>query len=1241
MYVQTSLQPARSIESDSLVGYADNVAGATVTGWALDMRSLAEPVRLQAIIDGAPVDEVDCGLSREDIRGAGIPCDVGGFRYVLPSPYLDGRSHVLRLELPNGTPVSFPVQDGGLAPQHAFRIAAADWEAGCSEIAELLREHGIHSDDFIKLFDVGDYLALNGTSRLSTAAQCIGHFARLGRPALCPISADWRFDPVFYGELVPEAAGMAPAVAYLHWLNVGLQDDVRPNRSSFLKSLGLAGHGRMPAGFDPAVYRALNPDLREPCATEWGALRHAIWHGIRDGRPGCPPPNGHAELYLAAADRFAATGRLEAAKTIYEKALSAEPTHAFGLHHYGDCLLRMNDFYAAEQAYLRAMAAGSTRIWTELNLAECRSRSGRAAEAARGLASLQARRPGDVAVAAKAAAAAASGFEELRAQARQLSAQGLVAEGRARMSEAANILVQQVTGRPTDLPQRRRPIRSIAIVADLSLPQCGFYRVDQKKEQLESAEFSVQVFDQTTDLGSFASALPFVDAVIFYRVAATPAIVGAIEAARSAGIITFYEIDDLIFDSVHYPESLASYGGLVSREAYGDLATGTELFRAAMSLCEYALASTQPLAAMMQPHVQARRAFVHRNGLGAVHLRHSLRPRLDRRDDTIRIFYGTGTKAGNEEFARQAVPALERLLLAYGDRIELVVMGHLSLPARLARHLGRIRQLEPVWDIDSYWAVLSEMDINLAVLEDSVLSDCKSEIKWLEAAVFAIPSVLSTTATYREVVEDGVTGLLAATPESWFSALDRLVRDTAYRKAMGRAARDHVIAAYGPAGLVTNLRQIFAAIEGPDPALPIRRKRVLIVNVFFSPQDIGGATRVVADNVRDLVREHGQELEIEVFTTTEGGLTPYGMRSYVWNGIKVTAVTAGGNARPDWEADDPVMGELFDRVLDRFRPDLVHFHCIQRVTGAACRATRARGIPYFITVHDGWWISDHQFLLDDALQPSLYAHADPVRQLEAGGADSFRRMNVLAAHLAAARAVLAVSEPFAGIYRACGLTNVMVVANGVPDLKQAPRTRSSDRRVRLAHIGGMAPHKGYNLLRAVLATQTFDNLALTVVDHALEPGAETDDLWGSVPVRFRAKTDQAEMANLYAEIDVLVAPSLWPESFGLVTREALRAGCWVIASDRGAIGDNITPDNGFIVDVGSADGLRDVLLKLDAAPDRYRQPPPCPPRLRHSREQADELASLYLDRRPVMSSDAGASKRVRRRAHRPTKTVAG
>jgi glycosyltransferase involved in cell wall biosynthesis len=70
----------------------------------------------------------------------------------------------------------------------------------------------------------------------------------------------------------------------------------------------------------------------------------------------------------------------------------------------------------------------------------------------------------------------------------------------------------------------------------------------------------------------------------------------------------------------------------------------------------------------------------------------------------------------------------------------------------------------------------------------------------------------------------------------------------------------------------------------------------------------------------------------------------------------------------------------------------------------------------------------------------------------------------------------------------------------------------------------------------------------------------------------------AEMQTLYTSQDVLIAPSIWPESFGLVTREALAAGLWVIASRAGALAEPIEHAvNGLVVEPGSVEELKAAL----------------------------------------------------------------
>ncbi len=134
---------------------------------------------------------------------------------------------------------------------------------------------------------------------------------------------------------------------------------------------------------------------------------------------------------------------------------------------------------------------------------------------------------------------------------------------------------------------------------------------------------------------------------------------------------------------------------------------------------------------------------------------------------------------------------------------------------------------------------------------------------------------------------------------------------------------------------------------------------------------------------------------------------------------------------------------------------------------------------------------------------------------------------------------------------------------------------------------------------------------MLIIDHTMDPGLERRSVWGQTPVTFRGKFPQADVSELYRQVDVLLAPSVWPESYGLVVREAMLCGCRVIASDRGAVGLDVASENGWIINVESPDSLIRVLREIDTNPEKFRAPPPSPRQLRTARMQAEELVEVY------------------------------
>ena len=763
---------------------------------------------------------------------------------------------------------------------------------------------------------------------------------------------------------------------------------------------------------------------------------------------------------------------------------------------------------------------------------------------------------------------------------------------------------------PLGVPLSVAQNSKVVMLAMVDSPQCTHYRVEQKQQLFEALGRDYEIF-AAADVDAFISTLPGASAAIFYRLPAFPSTVRAMEVARALGIPTYYEIDDLIFDSSEYPEPFETYGSM-TRGLYEGLQFGVPLFRAAMSLCDYGIASTTTLATFMRAHVRKGEVFVLPNGLDDRNLPFLVAPpRRTRRDESIVIFYGSGTQAHNSDFMTLAAPSLVKIM-AEDRRVKLMITGYLSLNSSFDTVRDQI--IIVGWaDLNSYWSLLAEADIVIAVLASYATTDAKSELKWIEASAMAVPAVVSGTARYKEVLEDNFDVLMADDPEAWESALRRLIADPDLRRQIVARARNKLTRNYS---IEANAERLSAILPSPDAktiASTSSKRRILLVNLFFHPQSMGGSARVVRDNLDCFLdgASH-EEFDFAVATTDFGGDGLNQIRVENFRECPVFRISPEPGANYEWQPESRQMGLIFSEILKVWRPDLVHFHCVQRFSGSIVEACIKADIPYVVTTHDAWWISDWQFLTDAKSRlrdPTEWIPFDPPDPISVGAAIERRRF--LTPLLSRAQAILCVSKAFTDIFRSCGFDDAVAVPNGVSPLKKANRVASKSGRVRLTHVGGQLKFKGYRLVEAALKQSRFTNLELTVVDVTRYGGREYCYTWGTTPVRVVGKTVSENIHEYYARHDVLLAPSLWPEAFGLVTREALAAGLWVIASDRGGVGEDVVCGvNGWIIDVSTPQGLLDALSQIDAEPTRYLSSPP-PTRLRTSEEQADEIVSIY------------------------------
>ena len=168
-------------------------------------------------------------------------------------------------------------------------------------------------------------------------------------------------------------------------------------------------------------------------------------------------------------------------------------------------------------------------------------------------------------------------------------------------------------------------------------------------------------------------------------------------------------------------------------------------------------------------------------------------------DGFLHVGYFSGTPTHNRDFAI-AAGAVARLLRA-DAAARLRVVGYLELKDSPLSGLEDRIDVVPLTNYMDLQRLIAETEINLAPLQDNRFTNCKSELKYFDAAAVAIPTLASPTFTMANAIRHGVNGVLARVDE-WDEQLGDLVGS--YRErgvAMGEAAFEHAMSTYSPSAM--------------------------------------------------------------------------------------------------------------------------------------------------------------------------------------------------------------------------------------------------------------------------------------------------------------------------------------------------------------------------------------------------------------------------------------------------------
>lgn len=1050
-------------------------------------------------------------------------------------------------------------------------------------------------------FDSRIYLSLNPDIIDRKNEHALEHFMLHGINEIRPFTLEYSFSSRFYKESYPDLNELSEPELYHHWLMIGANENRFPSAARLLQSLGL-DLDDIPKDFSIERYKAPYADLSK--MSRYEGFRHFVEYGLREGRALPFAPGKGNDFLRLLSDNYHARGDIAMAALCLDRVLATSPDDALALQSYADMQLRAGNNFVARTLYQKAFDLNPGYFWTSVNNAVASQNLGLHDEAVNLFSVARALEPGLEMPRQRLRQAAATSFhiDVLNATHEALAGQPDKARGIVRNAVKTFNSRLPLFALPAPTPVARSGKPRIAMIAAHLVPVCWEYRVKQKQKQMEAAGYEFRAWPYP-EIDDFKDHLHLYDIAIFFRLPADPQVLDAISYADRLGVTTVYEIDDLIFDEKNYPPPYETFSGLVDKFWYAGLTGSATQHMAALEACQYGIASTPSLTDAITPIVKRKKAFLHRNALnGSRNASAQVMSVVlgDRDPNYVTAFYGSGSKSHNENFDALAAPALAAAFERHPN-FRLVVTGPLVLGKTLRPYQHRIDHREFISDASEYQRLLASADINLAPLTRSVFNDCKSEIKWLEAAILGVPSLVSWSDMYSRTVTSGVDAFVARDAGEWTEMLETMIVNQPARSEMAHAARAKAIDLYSLEPMSANLDAIISEIAPPSNTTPPwKKKRVLMVNTHFAPQSIGGATRSVEGIVQELVHRYSDDFEIEVFCAQQYG-RPGTVERYKACDVNVTAYAP--HDRPDLGVGDIdlISGEVFRNYLKKYQPDLIHFHAMQLLSASPLDVAHELSIPFVVTTHDGWWLSSHPFLAD----------AEGRLVMDTGDWGDQARIDRLRKRLNLANAVIAPSRTFASLYRSRGIPNVIAAQNGIsplPDVASAPTSG----KIVVGLLGGLGVAKGAVLLMHALRLADFKNLEFVVVDHAVASSSVRSETWGSTQVRIIGRVPQNEIGSLYAQLHVVLAISVCAESFGLVAREALHLGRWVIASDRGAVNEDIVPgENGFIIDVSNPTQLINALRTIDDNPEKYRSQNASAQPLTTIAQQADELVRTY------------------------------
>lgn len=371
----------------------------------------------------------------------------------------------------------------------------------------------------------------------------------------------------------------------------------------------------------------------------------------------------------------------------------------------------------------------------------------------------------------------------------------------------------------------RPAARRVAYLYELPDTSTFRYRVFNMVQALADEDDIAASWFVRAEIPRLLPLLARCDVLVVCRTRYDEAIAHLLSLARSLGVQTVYDCDDLIFDPDYAHLLVHTLDQPMFEKGWDTWFAITARNAATMRLCDRAIVTNDFLADRLRAAAPGKDVRVVPNFLERAQLDLSRRLYDAKRaggfarDGRIHVGYFSGTPTHRRDFAVVA-DALAALLRA-DPRVVLRIVGFLEPAGPLADLTDRV-EVFPLQDYMNLQRLIAAVEFNLVPLQHNDFTNCKSELKYFEAAIVGTATLASPTHAFRAAIRDGETGVLVPS-YGWREALRAAIAGLDDYPALAARAFDHARDTYAPPAMVPAIRAALFGAPAAAAQLQMRR----------------------------------------------------------------------------------------------------------------------------------------------------------------------------------------------------------------------------------------------------------------------------------------------------------------------------------------------------------------------------------------------------------------------------------